>query len=143
MAAPSPSILLQRIREHRNDFVPLLSSAASSQALYGRVLKAVFDNLIINDIQSRADVTRARLHKILIRIDNALSRGDDPAEILLFKESKRGRPPKYSDDVLLATLRAMGPGGQKKTIKQIATELGVDPTTVVRTRVRLRSFLAK
>lgn len=105
-------------------------------------MKAIFDSLNINDIQKRADVSRARLRKILIRIDGVLSRGDDPAEILLFKESKRGRPPKYSDEVLLARIRAVGPGGKKKTIKRIATELNVNTTTVVRSRIRLRSFLA-
>ena len=142
MAAPSPCTLIQRIREHGDDFIPVLRSAASTQALYGRVLKAIFDRLSISDIQKRADVSRARLHKMLIRIDGVLSRGDDPAEILFFKESKRGRPPKYSDEVLLARIRAMGLGGKKKTIKQIATELNVNTTTVVRYRIRLRSFLA-
>lgn len=143
MAAPSPSTLIQRIRERRDEFLPFLSSAASTHALYGRVLKAIFEGFNINDIQKRADVSRARLHKILIRIDEAISRGDDPAEILLFKESKRGRPPKYSDEVLLSAIKALGPEGRSKTIKQIATELGVNTTTVVRSRIRLRSFLAR
>mgnify|MGYP000378816251 CR=1 FL=1 len=141
MPTPSPSTLLARIREHQDDFIPLLSLSVATQSLYGRVLSAIFAYLNINAIQSRAGVSRARLHNALIRIDEALSRRVDPAEILLFKEFPRGPRPKYSDEVLLATIQSVGPDGRKKTIKQIATELDVNPTTVVRTRIRLRSFL--
>lgn len=141
MSAASSSELLRRIREHRETLLPLIALPAASKSIFGRTLAAVFAYLNIGDTATRIGVGRDRLNSILARIDEGLTRGVDPAEILLFREPTTGPKRKYSDATLKVVLQGSGGDGKRKPVKQAAKELGVDPATVVRARARLRQFL--